>query len=315
MSDASRNVAVLGTGTMGAPIARNLIRAGYRVRVWNRTTPKAAVVAAEGAHLASSPAAATDGADVVITMLSDGAAVEEVMTGPAGALSTLSSEAVWIQMSTVGVESCTRRVDLAGRNGLVLVDAPVSGSTAPAAAGELVVLAAGARPVRSKVEPIFEVLGRRTLWLERAGDGSRLKLALNNWLAVLVEGMAETLTLSEALGIDPQRFLDAVTGGPMASDYAMSKGSAMLGADFTAAGRRRGQVSLLHAATAMRNHRHLRVVRARLRSLLSTAGEAAVESDRVQSGQLLGGQLQIGRGHRIADGRGARRPRNRDCAS
>ncbi|MFC9766523.1 NAD(P)-dependent oxidoreductase [Rhodococcus jostii] len=233
MSDVSRNIAVLGTGTMGAPIARNLMRAGYRVRVWNRTTAKAAELAAEGAHLASSPAAASAGADVVITMLSDGAAVEEVMTGPAGALSTLSSDAVWIQMSTVGVESCTRLVDLAGRNGVVFVDAPVSGSTAPAAAGELVVLAAGARPVRSRVEPIFEVLGRRTLWLERAGDGSRLKLALNNWLAVLVEGMAETLTLSDALGIDPEWFLDAVTGGPMASDYAMSKGAAMLGADFT----------------------------------------------------------------------------------
>ena len=82
------------------------------------------------------------------------------------------------------------------------------------------------------MEPIFDVLGRQTLWLSSTGDGSRLKLALNNWLAVLVEGMVETLTLSEALGLDPHLLLEAIADGPMASEYALSKGSAMLDADF-----------------------------------------------------------------------------------
>ena len=115
---------------------------------------------------------------------------------------------------------------------MAFVDAPVSGSSQPAEDGQLVILASGAGPVRSRVEPIFDVLGRQTLWLERVGEGSRLKLALNNWLAVLVEGMAETLTLSSALGLDPHLFLATIAGGPLASPYATNKGTAMLDADF-----------------------------------------------------------------------------------
>jgi len=225
-------IAVLGTGTMGAPIARNLMRGGFEVRAWNRTPAKAEVLAEDGALLASSPAAAAAGVDVLITMLADGAAVEHVMTGPGGALSALGPDAVWIQMSTVGVGWSDRLANLAARHGVAFVDAPVSGSSQPAENGQLLILASGARSVRSRLEPIFDVLGRQTLWLERVGDGSRLKLALNNWLAVLVEGMAETLTLSIALGLDPHLFVATIAGGPLASPYAMDKGNAMLDADF-----------------------------------------------------------------------------------
>jgi 3-hydroxyisobutyrate dehydrogenase len=232
LTGGARTVAVLGTGTMGAPIARNLVRARFRVRVWNRTPAKAAALVADGARPASSPAEAAAGADVLITMLTDGAAVEDVMTGPEGAFSMLPSGAIWLQMSTIGVEWSDRFAGLAAQHDVAFVDAPVSGSSEPAEKGELEILASGAGQVRPRVEPIFDVLGRRTLWLERVGDGSRLKLALNNWLGVLVEGMAETLTLSRALGLDPHLFLKAIGGGPMASDYAMTKGAAMLDADF-----------------------------------------------------------------------------------
>ena len=202
-SGRARRVAVLGAGTMGAPIARNLLRAGFEVPVWNRTQARALALAADGAVVAAEPAAAADGADVLITMLTDGAAVEQVMTGPDGALSGLGPEAVWIQMSTVGVAWTDRLASLAARSGVAFVDAPVSGSSQPAEQGQLVILASGAGRVRSVVEPVFDVLGRQTLWLERAGDGSRLKLALNNWLAVLVEGIAETITLSSSPGFGP----------------------------------------------------------------------------------------------------------------
>jgi 3-hydroxyisobutyrate dehydrogenase len=222
-------VAVLGTGNMGAPIARDLLRAGFTVRVWNRTPAKAEALVADGASYAPQPAAAVAGADVVITMLADGAAVEHVITG---ALPVLSPATVWIQMSTIGVEWTGRLAALAARRGVAFVDAPVSGSSEPAEKGELVILAAGARPVRSRVEPIFDVLGRQTLWLEHVGDGSRLKLVLNNWLAVLVEGMAETLTLSATLGLDPHLFVGTIAGGPLASPYAVAKGDAMLDARF-----------------------------------------------------------------------------------
>lgn len=225
-------IAVLGAGTMGAPIARNLLRAGYPVRVWNRTPAKAEALAADGARHAPQPAAAAAGAEALITMLADGAAVEQAMTGPAGALPAMTPGAVWVQMSTVGVEWTRKLAALAAHQGVAFVDAPVSGSSEPAENGQLVILASGAGPVRARVEPIFDVLGRQTLWLEHIGDGSRLKLALNNWLAVLVEGMAETLTLTATLGLDPHLFLHTIVGGPLASPYAVAKGDAMLDAQF-----------------------------------------------------------------------------------
>jgi 3-hydroxyisobutyrate dehydrogenase len=225
-------IAVLGTGTMGAPMARNLVRAGFDVRVWNRTVAKAAVLAAEGARAACTPAAAAADADVLITMLADGAAVEQVTAGPSGALSVLRPGAIWIQMSTVGAQWCDRLGELADCHGVTFVDAPVSGSAGPAARGELEILASEADSVRMTVAQIFNALGRRTVWLPRRGDGSRLKLALNNWLAVLVEGMAETLTFVEALGMDPRLLLTSISGGPLASDYALAKGAAMLDGDF-----------------------------------------------------------------------------------
>jgi 3-hydroxyisobutyrate dehydrogenase len=135
-------------------------------------------------------------------------------------------------MSTVGVQWCDRLGALADCHGVTFVDAPVSGSAGPAARGELEILASEADSVRLIATQIFDTLGRRTVWLPRRGDGSRLKLALNNWLAVLVEGMAETLTFVEALGIDPHLLLTSIAGGPLASDYALAKGTAMLDGDF-----------------------------------------------------------------------------------
>ena len=255
MTDHVRRVAVLGTGTMGAPMARTLLRAGFGVRVWNRTTAKAEALAADGARPASDPADAATDADVLITMLTDGAAVEDVMTGPEGALSMLRSGAIWIQMSTVGVEWTDRLADFADLHGVTFVDAPVSGSSEPAERGELEILAGGAGQARPRVEPIFDVLGRRTVWLDRVGDGSRLKLALNNWLVVLVEAMSETLTFSEALGLEPPVFLETIAAGPLASAYAMTKGNAMLDEDFVPGFPLRHAVKDAELATSAA-HRH-----------------------------------------------------------
>ena len=224
-------VAVLGTGTMGAPIARNLLHAGFTVRVWNRSIAKTAIVGGDAVRT-STPSEAAAEADVLITMLADGAAVEEVMSGPTGPLSMAAAGAIWIQMSTIGAEWTDRLASLTASHGVAFVDAPVSGSSAPAERGELEILAGGAGQVRPRVEPIFDVLGHRTVWLARVGDGSRLKLALNNWLVVLVEAMSETLAFSEALGLEPHQFLESIAGGPLASPYATTKGTAMLDEDF-----------------------------------------------------------------------------------
>lgn len=224
-------VAVLGTGVMGTPIAGNLLDAGFDVTVWNRTPEKAEAMVESGAHLASTPADAAWDADFLITMLTDGDAVERVMTGPSGALPMLAADTVWIQMSTVGVAATRHLADLAeGRTGFV--DAPVSGSSGPAERGELLVLASGEPGLRAGAQPLFDALGRSTLWLDRVGDGSRLKLVLNNWLAVLVEGMAEAVGLTTALGLEPDLLLRTLDDSPLGSVYANDKGRAMAERDF-----------------------------------------------------------------------------------
>jgi 3-hydroxyisobutyrate dehydrogenase len=229
----ARRIAVLGTGLMGSAMAANLLAAGFTVAVWNRSPEKAKPLVDRGARQAASPAAAAADADVLITMLSDGAAVNAVMTGPDGALRALRPGAVWVQMSTVGVDWCDGLAWLADQSSVQFVDAPVSGSSQAARNRHLVVLASGAPICRELLEPVFDAIGRKTLWSQRMGDGSRLKLALNNWLAILVEGMAESLTLSGALGLDPHLLLKAIDGGALASRYATDKANAMIDADFT----------------------------------------------------------------------------------
>jgi 3-hydroxyisobutyrate dehydrogenase len=223
-----RTIAVLGTGTMGAPIARNLVSAGFEVRVWNRSRNRAAPLSADGASVADGPSAAVADAEVVITMLPTGEIVHEVVEP----VLAECSDAVWIQMSTVGAESADRLGELASANGVVYVDAPVSGTKEPAEQGKLIVLASGPDEARSRVEPLFDVIGARTLWLGPAGSGSRMKLVINNWLLAIVEGLAETVALAEGLDVEPARFLEAIGDGPLDMPYAQLKGKAMLERSF-----------------------------------------------------------------------------------
>jgi 3-hydroxyisobutyrate dehydrogenase len=232
VSQAAPAVAVLGTGVMGAAMARRLLDSGLSVRVWNRTRARAEPLAADGATVAASPAEAADGAGVVLTMLTDGEAVEQAMLGRAGALEPMRPGAVWLQMSTIGPRWTDRFAALADRHDVELVDAPVSGSDGPARAGELVVLASGPDRSREVVAPVLDAVGRRTLWLGPAGAGSRLKLVINNWLVCLVEGTAEALALAEGLDLDEHVFLDAIAGGPLEAPYAVAKSKAMIEGDY-----------------------------------------------------------------------------------
>jgi len=225
-------VAQLGTGRMGAPMANNLLRAGFPVTVWNRSPEAAAPLVEAGATLASSPADAVRDADVVITMVTDGEAVSQTMNGPNGALETLSPGSVWIQMGTIGVEWTDRAAALAAARDIEFMDAPVSGSDGPAREGSLIVLASGSEEARTRVQPIFDAVGRKTLWLGPAGHGSRLKLALNNWLAAQIEGLAETIALTQALGLDSHLFVEAIDGEPLGSPYAVLKARAMIASDY-----------------------------------------------------------------------------------
>lgn len=222
-------IAVLGTGLMGAPIAANLAAAGHEVRVWNRTRAKAEPLAAQGATVADTPAAAVDGAEIVLTMLNDGPTVTATIQDAADAL---PHDAVWIQTSTVGVDATDDHIALARSLGLEFVDAPVLGSVKPAQEGKLVVLAAGAAELRDRVQPVFDVIGARTMWVGEAGAASRLKLVANSWVLALTAAVGEAVALAEATGIDPSLFLEAVSGGATDCAYLQMKGNAIMAKSF-----------------------------------------------------------------------------------
>ena len=219
----------LGTGTMGLPMARNLLTAGYDLRVWNRTADRAAPLIDAGARSCADPAAAAKGATTMITMLSDAGAVLETA---AHALPGLADGATWVQMSTIGIEGTERCTELAHEVGVTFVDAPVLGTKAPAEQGQLVILASGPESAQSACEPIFTAVGARTVWLGEAGAGARVKVVVNGWIVGVVAVLAETINVAEALGVDPQLFFAAIEGGPLDLAYARIKGSAMMSRSF-----------------------------------------------------------------------------------
>jgi len=222
-------VALLGTGTMGAGMARTIAGAGLPLRVWNRTREKAEPLA-DVAEVADSAADAVRGADVVVTMLFDTDSVRSAMTE---AREGLGDGVVWLQQSTVGVEGTEELATLAEELGLVYVDAPVLGTKKPAEDGALVVLAAGPDSAREVAQPVFDAIGSRTLWVGEPGQATKLKLVANSWVLTVVEGIAEALTLARSLGVEPEKFLEVVKGGAMDAPYVQLKGSSMLAGDFT----------------------------------------------------------------------------------
>lgn len=224
-------VAFLGTGTMGAPMARNLLAAGFAVRAWNRTRSRADGLAADGATVVDSPGEAARGADVLVTMLLD---ADATLSAGKAALQELPTGAPWLQMATIGLDGLARVAEAAGD--VPLVDAPVLGTRAPAEQGKLTVLAAGPEHVRDTAQPVFDAVGGRTMWLGTAasgGEGTRVKLAANNWVLALTNAVGESVALAEHLGVDPQRFLEAIEGSAVDSPYAHLKGNAILNRDFT----------------------------------------------------------------------------------
>ncbi|MFE6742062.1 NAD(P)-dependent oxidoreductase [Streptomyces tubercidicus] len=228
------SVAVLGTGIMGAAMARNLARAGLDVRAWNRTRARAEPLAADGVRVTGSPAEAVDGAQVVLTMLLDGAAVLDALRQAAGAL---TPGTLWLQMSTVGTEGLAPLARFADEHRLRFVDAPVLGTKAPAEKGELTVLAAGPKDVRERAGRVFDSVGSTTRWIGEdgaSGAASRLKLVINSWVLTVINGTGEALALAEGLGVDPRDFLAAVAGGSLDLPYLRLKSELILADNYPA---------------------------------------------------------------------------------
>ncbi len=225
-------VAVLGTGIMGSGMTRSLLRAGLDVTVWNRHPRRAAPLAADGAQLASTSAEAVADADAVITMLWDGNSVAEVM---ADALPAAPDGVIWAQASTVGVHDAGDLLPaLADGCGARYIDAPVLGTRQPAEEGKLTVLAAAPEPLRDAIAPVFGAIAARTVWVsERPGDGTRLKLVANSWVATIMAATAQSIALAEGLGLDPRAFLGMMRGGGLDTPYLHIKGEAIIAGQFT----------------------------------------------------------------------------------
>jgi 3-hydroxyisobutyrate dehydrogenase len=228
-------VAVIGAGIMGSAMARNLAAAGLTTRVWDRAASATGPLADAGAVVAASARDAVRDVGVVITMLPTADAVESVIFdgGVAGAF---ADGCVWAQMGTIGVEATLRIRDrlAAQRPGVMFVDAPVSGSKGPAEQGQLLILASGPAAAADAARPVFDVIGRKTVWLGEAGRGSQVKLVVNAYLSILIEGVAETMELADRLGIGHQQLAEVIEGGPLDAPLADAKFHKIDRGDFAA---------------------------------------------------------------------------------
>ncbi len=228
-------VAVLGAGIMGSAMTRNLVAAGFDTRVWDRSPQATGPLADAGARAAASAPDAVRDAGIVITMLPTADVAESVIFD-GGAADAFADGCVWAQMGTIGVEGTLRigeRLALK-RPDVMFVDAPVSGSKGPAEQGQLLILASGPAAAADALRAVFDVLGRKTVWLGQAGHGSQVKLVVNAYMSILIEGVAETMELADRLGIGHQQLAEAIEGGPLDAPIADAKLHKMDQRDYTA---------------------------------------------------------------------------------
>jgi 3-hydroxyisobutyrate dehydrogenase len=213
-------VGLLGVGLMGSAMAHRLLAQGIAVTAWDREAEHVRDLSGRGGEAAQTPSDVIHGAGVVITMLPTAEVVLDVV-GPL--LDDWPKDTIWLQMSSVGATEADQLTEAATAHGVTLVDAPVSGSTHPAQEGQLTILASGPDSARAALEPIFDALASRVLWVGAAGMGSRLKLAANHWMITMVALLAESMNLCELMGLDQQQFIALLDGGPLGSAYAMQK--------------------------------------------------------------------------------------------
>jgi 3-hydroxyisobutyrate dehydrogenase len=216
--------AFLGIGAMGHGMATSALRADIPKIVWNRE-PKATRDLAElGADVAETAADAARRADIVVTMVTDADAVISIARDQ-GMLAALAPGTIWVQMSTIGVDGIERVAAVADaeRPDVTLLDAPVSGSKVPAEQGQLTIFASGPEEVRPRVDPLFDALGQRTIWVGAVGAGSRLKLVNNTWLAFTSEAVASSIALARRLGLGTDTVVEALGGSSLVSPWQAAK--------------------------------------------------------------------------------------------
>ncbi len=230
MSD--RNVGLIGCGIMGEPMARNLMRAGYSVRVCTRTRDKAQALLGEGAVWADSPVALAAESDLVISCVSDSPDVEAVYLGEGGVCESLGAKTLCIDMSTVSPETARRVNEEVRSRGGSFLDAPISGGKTGAESGTLSIMVGGAGEDVERAQPIFDVVGKSTVHCGPVGHGQLTKLCNQILVGLNLLGVSEAVAFAKRVGLDPEVMLRAVSTGAAASWALENLGSRMLKDDF-----------------------------------------------------------------------------------
>ncbi|MBX6750833.1 MAG: NAD(P)-dependent oxidoreductase [Micromonosporaceae bacterium] len=216
-------VAVLGLGAMGRRMAHRALRAGIPTIVWNRHQEATRDLAEAGAQVADTAADAALRAGIVVTMVSDAEAVGSIAREQ-GLLAALRPDAIWAQMSSIGVAATDKLVDLVRtqRRDVTFIDAPVVGSREPAERGELLILASGPQAVGPRLNPLFNALGH-TIWVGPVGTGTRLKVVNNTWLAFASEAVVASLAVARRLGLSTEAVTNLFADNPVASPWQRAK--------------------------------------------------------------------------------------------
>ena len=225
---------LIGLGLMGRPMGANLLKAGYRLTVWNRTPARADSLAKQGANLAASPREAAAASDVLFTIVSDPPALEEVLWGKEGALEGLRRGAVYVDSSTVSPALARRIAEVCTERGVRFLDAPVTGGTWGAEKGELVFMVGGESATLTEIEPVLATLGKRWFHLGPHGAGQTIKLAMNLILGLQVEALAEALALVTSAGLPGEKLVDVLQSSMGRSGVLDVKAPLLLKGDFPA---------------------------------------------------------------------------------
>ncbi|MBP5980014.1 MAG: NAD(P)-dependent oxidoreductase [Halomonas sp.] len=254
----SRSIGFIGTGIMGAPMARRLAKAGHRVRAWNRTRSKAESLEAVGVEIVERPEQAVLESDVVIVMLSSGPVCDELLSGSVGLLNAMQPDSTLIVMSSIPVETARRQAEEAATYQISYLDAPVSGGEQGAIDGTLAIMAGGDSSSFKAVEPILLSLGR-PVHVGPAGSGELVKLANQMIVANTIATVAEAILLAEQGGADPAQMLNALEGGFADSTILRIHGKRMIKEDFTPGGPAKWQLKDTQTAMALAQELQLKL--------------------------------------------------------
>jgi 3-hydroxyisobutyrate dehydrogenase-like beta-hydroxyacid dehydrogenase len=208
-------VGFMGLGIMGAPMAANILKAGYPLTIYNRTAAKAEPLAKLGANVAPTPKALAQESDLIIAMVTGPEALFDLLFGPEGAAAAFGPEQVFINMSSVSPSFTLELAKQLAPTAIRFVDAPVSGTKKPAVDAQLVILAGGNRQRVQELEPLFLTMGKKLIYCGRIGQGSMMKMFINLLLGLMMEGFAEALNFGRLGGLDLEAMLEVVASGAM----------------------------------------------------------------------------------------------------